>query len=149
MPRERDVRAAIKAALVATNAFSDVWLQGLPDAYGHGASELTAAAIEPMSTRLSSGWDAGPTGGLDYTAEVTVTVLARNPDPQLCDELAEQLLNFLINAVNDQSLGGLTIPQHTRVTGWRWRPRTSGERRIAATVGFAYLVTWNSFDITP
>ena len=146
MARERDVRSAIRDALVATGAFSDVWLTGLPEGFGQGASSLAAAAIEPLSTRLADGWDAAPGGGLDYTAEITVTLLARHPDPQLRDELAEQLLNFLIDAVNGQSLAALTIPQHTMITSWRWLSPHPPERRINATVGFSYIVTWDGFD---
>jgi hypothetical protein len=146
MARERDVRNAIKDALVATGAFSDVWLTGLPEDHGQGASSLAAAAIEPLSTRLASGWDAAPAGGLGYRSELAVSLLARHPDPQLRDELAEQLLNLLINAVNGQSLAGLTIPQHTMITAWRWMPSRPPERRITATVGFAYIVTWDGFD---
>jgi hypothetical protein len=146
MARERDVRNAIKDALVATGVFSDVWLTGLPEGFGQGASELTAAAIEPLSTQIATGWDAAPSGGLDYTAELAVTLLARHPDPQLRDELAEQLLDFLINAVNGQSLADFTIPQQTMITSWRWLPAKAPERRINATVGFAYIVTWDGFD---
>ena len=146
MARERDVRNAIQNALIATGAFADVSLAGLPEGFGQGASDLTAAAIEPLSTRLASGWDAAPTGGLDYTAELAVTLLARHPDPQLRDELAEQLLDFLIDSVNGQSLAGFTIPQHTMITCWRWLPPKPPERRINATVGFAYIVSWDGFD---
>jgi hypothetical protein len=146
MARERDVRNAIKDALISTGAFSDVWLAGLPEGFGQGASDLTAAAIEPVSTRLASGWDAAPAGGLDYTSELAVTLLARHPDPQLRDELAEQLLDFLINAINGRSLAALTIPQQTMITSWRWLPPRPPERRINATVGFAYIVAWDGFD---
>jgi hypothetical protein len=145
--RERDVRNAVKDALVATGAFSDVWLTGLPEGYGRGASDLTAAAIEPIETSVTTGWDAAPTGGLDYTASLSVTLMARHPDPQLRDELAEQLLTLLANAVNGRSLAGFTMMQKTMVTGWRWQPPKPPERRIAATVEFAYLVGgWGSFD---
>lgn len=146
MSRERDVRNAIQAALVATDAFSDVWITGLPEKYGQGGSDLTAAAIEPVGTSFTTGWDSALAGGLDYTATCTVTLLARHPDPQLRDELAEQLLDYLHNAINGQSLAGFTLPQKTFVTEWRWQPAAAPERRIAATVSFAYLVTWNSFD---
>jgi hypothetical protein len=146
MARERDVRNAIQAALVQTGAFSDVWLTGLPEDYGQGASGLTAAAIVPITTHLVSGWDAAPAGELDFAAKLGVTLLARHPDPQLRDELAEQLLDFLINAVNGQSLANFTIPQQTIVTSWEWLSPRPPERRIAATVDFSYLVTWNGFD---
>jgi len=146
MSRERDVRNAIHAALVATGAFSDVWITGLPEKCGQGASDLTAAAIEPDRTIFTKGWDAAIAGQLDYTATCTVTLLARHPDAQLRDELAEQLLDYLNNAVNGQSLAGFTLPQKTMVVGWQWQPTAAPERRIAATVSFAYLVTWDSFD---
>ena len=146
MSRERDVRNAINDALIATGAFSDVWITGLPERYGQGASDLTAAAIEPVGTSFTMGWDAALAGDLDYTATCSVTLLARHPDPQLRDELAEQLLDYLHNAINGQSLAGFTLPQKTIVTGWRWQPAAPPERRIAATVSFAYLVTWDSFD---
>jgi hypothetical protein len=149
MSRERDVRNAIQESLRATGAFSDVWITGLPEDYGQAASSLTAAAIEPISTRLTSGWDSAPSGGLDYTSELSVSLLARHPDPQLRDELAEQLLDFLINAINGQSLANFTIPQHTMITSWQWLAPRPPERRITATVGFAYLVTWDGFDTSP
>jgi hypothetical protein len=147
--RERDVRAAIQVALMKTGAFSDVWLTGLPEDYGHGVSDLTAAAIEPVATSFTTGWDAQPGGGLDYTASLTVTLLARYPDPQLRDELAEQLLNHLADAINGQSLAGFTLPGKTMVTGWKWLQPSPPERRIAATVSFAYLVAaWDVFDVS-
>ncbi len=149
MARERDVRNAIQASLLATGAFSDVWLAGLPEDSEHGASNLTAAAIEPVTTHQAGGWDSSPAGGLEFRAELAVTLLARHPDPQLRDELTEQLLDYLINAVNGKSLASLTVPQHTFVTSWKWQSPRAPERRITATVAFAYLVTWNSFDTTP
>jgi hypothetical protein len=144
--RERDVRTAIHDALVATHAFGAVLLSGLPEDCGAGASDLTAAAIEPAGTSLTTGWDAQLAGGLDFTATCTVTLLARHEDPQLRDELAEQLLDYLHNAVNGQSLAGFTLPGKTMVASWRWQPPAPPERRIAATVSFAYLVTWEGFD---
>jgi hypothetical protein len=149
MSRERDVRNAIQAALVATGAFSDVWITGLPESYGQGVSDLTAAAIEPVSTGLTTGWDAPPGGGLDYSATVTVTLLARHPDAQLRDEWAEQLLDTLANAVNGRSLAGFTLPGRTMVTAWKWLPPAPPERRIATTVSFAYLIAgWANFDVS-
>lgn len=148
--RERDARNALKAALMDTGAFSAVWTSGLPENYGQAASNLTAASIDPVGTAFTTGWDAAPWGGLDYTASLTVTVLARDSDPEIRDETAEQLLDCVANAVNGQSLGGLTVPQKTVVTGWRWVAAAPPERRIAATVRFSYLVEgWGSFDTSP
>lgn len=149
MARERDARNAIQAALLASGQFSDVWLTGLPEDYGHGASDLTAAAIEPGHTRFARGWDSLPGAGADFTAQLLVTVLARNHDPQLRDELAEQLVDVVANAINGQRLGNLSLPQKTMVTGWKWLPAVAPERRIAITVTFDYLATWSGFDTSP
>jgi hypothetical protein len=147
--RERDVRIAIRDALVETGAFSDVWLSGLPENYGGAASDLTAAAIEPASTTLTTGWDTQLAGGLDYTARLHVTLLARHDDPQLRDDLAEQLLNTLHDAINGQSLAGYTLPGKTYVQSWTWQPPAPPERRIQAVATFAYLVTWAGWDASP
>jgi hypothetical protein len=146
LSRERDVRNAIRDALVATHAFSGVWLSGLPEDYGQGASELTAAAIEPVATTYTTGWDAQTDGGLDFTATLNVTLLARHEDPQLRDELVEQLLDTLANAVNGVSLASFTLPGKTFVQSWRWQPALAPERRIQASVTYAYIVTWEGFD---
>lgn len=144
--RERDIRNSIALLLESTNAFSSVWITGLPEQFGQGADDLTAAAIEPVGGNLKTGWDAQLSGSLDFAGSCTVTLLARNSDAQLRDEQAEQLLDFLNNAVNGQSLAGFTLPAKTLVTGWRWQAPTPPERRISATVSYEYIVTWNSFD---
>jgi hypothetical protein len=144
--RERDVRNALKEAMVATGAFSEVLLTGLPEQYAGAASDLTLAIIEPGSSSLTIGWDAQLGGGLDYTARLNVTLLARHDDPQLRDELAEALLNTLHNAANGQSLAGITLPAKTLVQSWNWLPAAPPERRIAAVVTISYLVTWEGWD---
>ena len=148
MARERDVRISIKDALLQTGAFSHVRLTGLPEDHGEGASDLTAAAIQPGSTRMLNGWDAAPGGGRTFMCQLLVTVLARHVDAELCDELAEQLVELVRNAVDGQPLvGGFNEPERTMVTGWQWLPRTAPERRIAVTVTFDYLQDgWNNAD---
>ena len=148
MARERDLRNAIQEALTQTGAFSDVRLTGLPEDYGEGASDLTAAAIQPGSTRLVSGWDAAPGGGRVFLSQLLVTVLARHADAQLCDELAEQLVEYVRDAVDGQALvPGFNEPQQTMVTGWQWLPRKAPERRIAVTLTYHYLQDgWNTAD---
>lgn len=147
--RERDVRNAIADALTASGQFSGVWVTGLPEDYGQGSSELTAAAIEPSATSYTTQWDAQTEGGIDYTATAIVTLLARNGDPQLRDEKAEQLLNFAINAINGKSLAGMTVPGMTKVMGWQWKKPTPPERRIVMKFTYAYIVEgWDAFDVS-
>ena len=49
-------------------------------------------------------------------------LLYRHDDPQLRDEGAELLLDTAANALNGQSLAGLTFPQTTRIIQWDWQP---------------------------
>jgi hypothetical protein len=146
--RERDFRNALKDALVQTGAFTNVTLTGLPETYGEGSSDLAAAAIQPGSTRMTTGWDASPDGGRNFMCQLLVTVLARHSDAELCDDLAEQLVEFVRNAVDGLAIvPGFNEPQKTMVTGWTWQPRAAPERRIAITVTYDYLQDgWNSAD---
>lgn len=147
--RDRDVRKAIQAALFATGAFDGVWIWGLPEDYGSGASQLAAAAIEPESSNQEDRWDSAPGGGLIITSRVTITFLQRHDDPQLRDEAAELLFDLAANALNGQSLAGLTLPQLTRFLGWRWEKPVPPERRIASTFSYSYIVEgWNAYDET-
>jgi hypothetical protein len=149
--RDRDVRNAIQAALVATNAFDNgaVWIWGLPEDYGTGSSEQAAAAIVPMSSRQEDLWDAAPAGGLVITSRVGIVLLYRHPDPQLRDEGAELLLDTSANALNGQQLGGEIFPQTARIVQWDWQPPNSSERRIPAVFSYQYIVDgWDEYDTT-
>ncbi len=135
---------------MATGAFDEVRLIGLPEDYGAAAARAAVAAIEPESSTQEDQWDAAPGGQLVVTSRVTITLLFRQPDPQLCDEGVELLFDTAANALNGQSLAGLTAPQLTRFLGWRWQPRMQPERRITATFSYQYLVPgWTAYDTTP
>ena len=152
MSRDRDVRNAVQAALVATNAFDPeaVFIWGLPEDYGTGASKACAAALVPQSSRQEDLWDAAPAGGLVITSRLGITLLNRNDDPQLRDEGAELLLDTTANALNGQSLAGLTFNQTTRITQWDWQPPASAERRIQAILTYQYIVEgWDEYDVSP
>ena len=117
-----------------TAAFDAVWIWGLPEDYGTGASSLAAAAIEPESSTQDDRWDAATVGGLVVTSRVTITFLYRHEDPQLRDEAAELLFDTAANALNGQCLAGLTLPQLTRFVSWRWEKPIAPERRITASI---------------
>ena len=83
MSRDRDVRNAIQAALVATNAF-DIATAAPPSGSGAcpkitaPALQQAAAAIVPMSSRQEDLWDAAPAGGLVITSRVGIVLLYRH-----------------------------------------------------------------------
>jgi hypothetical protein len=150
MSRDRDVRNAIQTALVNTNAFNAVYVWGLPEDYGSGSSNEAFAAIVPMTSRQEDLWDAAATGGLVITTRVGIVLAYRHIDPQTRDEAAELLLEQTANALNGQSLAGLTFTQTTRVIQWDWQPPAAPERRINATLSYQYIVEgWDSYDTTP
>jgi len=148
--RDCDVRNAIQVALVATGAFDGVWIWGLPENYGTGASQLAAAAIEPLSSTQADNWDSQTEGGLIVTSRVTLTLLYRNDDPEVRDEAAELLLDTAADALNGQSLAGLTMPGLTHFESWSWETPKPPERRIRATFSYQYIVEgWDYYDTTP
>ena len=145
--REREVRNAIQSALFATGAFDGVFVWGLPEDYGSGASNAVLAIIEPESSTQEDRWDAAPGSGLLITSRVTITLINRSEDPQLRDEAAELLFNTAANALNGQGLAGLTLPQLTRFVSWRWEKPSPPERRIASIFSYQYIVEgWDSYD---
>ncbi len=148
--RDRDVRNAMQTALAATGAFDAVFLWGLPEAHGSGASRLALATIEPLSSAQEDKFDSAATGSLVVASQVQLTLLARHEDPQTRDENAELLLDVAADALNGQSLAGFTIPELTRLVSWRWSPPTAPERRIEAVFSYQYIVDlWNSYDVNP
>jgi hypothetical protein len=150
MSRDRDVRNAVVTALQATNAFDGVFVWGLPEDKGIGSSLRAAAIVSPMSSRQEDQWDAAPAGGLVITSRVQIVLLNRDEDPQLRDEGAELLLDNATNALNGQSLAGLTFTQTTRITQWDWQAPTVPERRINAVLTYQYIVEgWDEYDTTP
>lgn len=151
MSRDRDVRNAIQTALVATNAFDGVWLWGLPENYGSGASQFAAASIQPMSSRQEDRWDSQTAGGLVITSTVQIMLLYRENDPQLRDEACELLFDTAADALNGTDLvAGFTLPGMTRFRQWTWQEPQPPERRIVAIFEYQYEIDgWDSYDTTP
>lgn len=161
--RDRDVRAAIRDRLIATNLFNDVWFTGAITGFGDGG-EVAGAVIDPIGGGLAAASGTGLAAGrsigtglgwddvgdlLDFTSTVKVTLIARDEDPQIRDERAEQLLGILHNAINGRILvPGLTIPSKTIVAHWVWTSANPPERQIEATVSYGFLVPWNAWDVS-
>lgn len=147
--RDRDVREDIRDRLEATDQFGGVFLSGLPEDFGFGASLQTAAVIEPQSGSQDDKWDAEPTGDLIVSGAVTITFLARDEIPETRDAAVELLFTTAANALNGQSLAELTLPPLTRFASWRWQKATPPERRITSTFNYQYLVPgWGQQDTT-
>ncbi len=143
--RDRDVRNEIAQILADTAAFQEVRLGRLPENYGFAAGQLSAVVIEPKDGSDDDRWDG--LDGIVTTSNVTLTFMFRDEDPQRCDDGVEQLFNTAKNALNGQSLAGLTMPPKTRFTSWRFSPPRAPERRLVANFMYQYLDDrWNEFD---
>ena len=149
MPRPRDIRNDIKARLMATGRFDDVRTAGLPEEQGFSTALKTAAVLPPANGAMKTLADGGDEILTGTDEPLLVTLLARDNDPNVRDNLAEDLLQYLKNAVNGQSLAGMTVPDKTFVRTWQYQKPKDKERRIAATVTYQYLLTgWDTNDTT-
>lgn len=150
MARSDDIRDDIRARLEATGHFSRVSTRGTPDEQGFSAGDLVAAVIGMTADDTTDLYDGGDGTGLRVDGRCPVTLMVRNADPQLRDRQLDLVRNVLRRAVNGQSLAGLTVPDKTYMKSSRPMPPKAPERRIEATVIWAYLPeSWDDFDDAP
>ena len=147
MARDRDVRNAIQAALTETGAFDAVWIWGLPEDYGTGASNLAAPrSSRRRATRPIAG-TTRPTGGLLVTSLVTITLLYRHEDPQLRDEAAELLFDTAAERLTASAWPGSRCRSSRDSCRGAGRSQHAPERRITASFSYHYIVEgWDSYD---
>jgi hypothetical protein len=137
--RERDIRERIRDVLEDTGAYDGVYLSGLPEDRGEPSGDARSISIEPAETAAAAPWD-DTAGDQVMSCRVSLTIMARDEDPQIRDETAELLLNVAANALSGQALAGATLPGMTRITSWSWQRPRAPERRIAAVLECRYLV---------
>jgi hypothetical protein len=137
LSRERDIRRAVQDLLVATGAFSEVYL-GSWDERGRAADDLRGCSIEPDRTGKGEGFDAEAWGGWTYDCQITLVVCVRDIDPVVRDEAAEQLLNVVRNTLYG-ALAGMTLYQKTYIDSWNWLPAQAPERKIRCVLKCPYL----------
>ncbi len=148
--RERDVRNAIRQALIDTDAFDEVHVSGKAEDYGISAGATKMCIIEPMGTSEDSFGDDVPEGAIVYVSRIGCTFVGRDQDPQKRDELAELLLDTAADVLNGNNFGlGDMIPAKTRFTGWNWKNPVAPERQIQAIFQATYWIDgWNQMDTT-
>ncbi len=145
--RDRDVRNAIKTLIEATGQFDTVSRKGLPAEYGSSAGDLKLAIIQPDTIAQSDRWDATDEIGLHVDSTVMITILARNEDPEVRDDLAENLMWVAINAIQGKSLAELTAPDLTRFVRAKFMKPKAPERQIVCTFVYSYIVDgWSGYE---
>lgn len=143
MSRERDVRNAMRDALLATSAFDDVLIGRDVEDYGAGGIGAWCR-IDPIGDSGRGMWDEGDE--LEVTSKVKITITARHEDQQMRDEMAERLVNVARNAINDQSHASLTMPGLTGFDSARWLPPKHPARQVEATFSYRYFQDDNTYD---
>jgi hypothetical protein len=152
--RERDIRNAIRSALVATDAFDDggVVLWGFRDASDQGADRTRAVSILPGPGKEDDKWDGVLDGQMLEMDHARLIIRVRDEDIQKRDEDADRLLNICKDALNGAALNTVLgepviYPQWTKIISWDWREPTPPQREIECV--FQYLFdapTWTGFD---
>lgn len=140
MSKIRLIRDAIVEGLMETGAFAGVH-KHLPENWGRGASEITSAAVELPAGKEKPQYDNFDDDDQTMLVDeqLTVTLMVRNGDPDVRDDTALDLLQYLKNVVNGRELAQLTVGGHTYVSGWTPLPEKVPERRYRCNVAIQYL----------
>jgi hypothetical protein len=142
--RERDVWTAIKAILDATKIFDNVYI-GVGEA-NHSAEDILSAEIDAYDGQATDEYD-DTSGPLLVESRVQLLLIASDAEPTVRDSKADLILAITANALNGQSLGGLTLPGFTKLSNWRYGPIEPPHRKITAILKFAYLTdSWAGFN---
>jgi hypothetical protein len=145
--RDKDVRLAMKTLVEATGEVDEVSLKGLPTEWGSRAGQYKFVVIQPDTMVQQDLWDGRDCTGLLVTSTCLITVLARDEDPQVRDELAERLVSIIINQIQGKQLALLSNPDHTRFVRARFLPPKPPERRVVMTMTYDYILdSWWAFD---
>lgn len=150
MSEEANIIQAMAATLLGSGFFDDVYTTGLPKLDDQSAEDLRAVAIMPMSGTESDQYDAPTAGYQCEDAQVKFVFVVRAKDEAVRDRTVSLLFNYARNALNGQSIAGLTLPQWTKFTSHKWEDPAPPERKITATFQYRYLVQgWTSFATDP
>jgi hypothetical protein len=138
--RDADVIRDVIDRLTITGSFDGVYWGELPERRGRPADVLAMAVVEPDSWAETDEFD----DFSDYQSvprnTFKLTLMTRNPDPETRDRSLDRLACVARNAVNEQSLAGVTIPGLTILRRGKWSPASNPERRMTIIGEYAYFV---------
>lgn len=151
--RDFQILRLIGRALEATNQFSEVRYK-LPEEDAAGAGVLRMACLQLAAGSKKSLWDDGastPLDGIEREAAFVLTIIYRDPNPQIHQQELDRLLEVASNAIDGESFGaaevdgvateGATIPSRTYLAGWNYQESSNVEQRLRIVGKFARLVT--------
>lgn len=138
MSASKRIRSDIQDRLERTKAF-DVVRGRLPEDVGFSGGAGRAACVEPAAGHQKPQWDGGEDTGIRVDDTVAVTLIARDNNPEVCDDVAGELLEHLKDAVDGQSLAEITVADLTYVASWSYLKPTSPERRVRCVVQYTLI----------
>ena len=143
--RDYDCLQAIQTLLGATGYFDAVYIGGLPERQGQSSSYSAAAALE------IAGWDEidayDDFASIDQKRSVrwTLTLMSRDPDPEIRDRKIDQLYNIAANTLDGVSFAAGCVPSLSKLRRGNYQPATPPERRMTVQGEFEYFV--GGFDL--
>lgn len=72
--------------------------------------------------------------------EFTVSLVVRARDPVERFVVLDQLRAAVMNAIDGQPLGGLTMPAFTRIRRWKYPPADDPEKQLVLSGEYSYIV---------
>lgn len=126
--------------LVETGVFDAVYRSALPESRGRSSADRIVAVVTPSDWEQTDESDDEDTVQSTRRARWTLTIIVREEDPETRERLLDQLLTTSQNALDGQTLGGITIPDWTRLRRGRYEPPVDVEQRMVVTGEFAYWI---------
>lgn len=151
--RDFQVLQEIGRALEATRQFQAVRYT-LPE-----ADAVESGVVRLACLRLAGGvkkptWDEGNPAGLqilERESAFNLTIIYRDPNPQLFQAELDRLFEVASNAIDGESFGattvdgaateGSTVPSKTYLVNWNYEEPSNVEQRLRIVGKFARLVT--------
>jgi hypothetical protein len=136
-----DILGDARDRLVATGAFDGVYRSAAPEDRGRKSADRYAAVVSAASWEEVDPYDDEREVQSERRVAWTLTLIARDDDPELREKALARLLAVAQDALDGVALGpGITIPGWTRLRKGRYLPAEPPEQRMAVSGEFAYWV---------
>lgn len=126
--------------LKASGEFDGVYRSALPEEKGRPSGDRLAAVVAPADWEQTDESDDEEEVQSTRRVHWTLTLIVRDDDPETRERTLDRLLAVSQNALDGQALGGITIPDWTRLRRGRYGTPSGPEQRMTVTGEFAYWV---------
>jgi len=147
MARDWDVLDAAKTLLEGTKQFDGVYRGALPELKGQAAGDRFAAVLSMRSWEELS--ESADPSVIQSTRRLKwkLTLIVRDDDPEVRERELDRLLAVAEDALDGQSLAGITLPDWTYLASGVYEDPKPPEQRMTVLGQTAYYVEgWAGFD---